>query len=136
MINEENIKGRLLKLEGYIEDLEDYHGIDVEEYENNKLLKRFIERTLHLAIECCIDIGSHIISEERLGVSDTNSDIMRLLAKNGIIKEKEEQYIKMAKFRNVVVYDYAELDDEIIISILNNNLEDIKKLFFWFREYL
>nr|WP_049772665.1 DUF86 domain-containing protein [Acetohalobium arabaticum] len=117
-------------------DLREYEDLNWVEYQNDKLLRRFIERTLHLAIESCLDIGSHIISDERLGVADTNADIMNILAENGIIKEEIDDYIKMAKFRNVIVHDYTTLEDEVIFNILTKNLEQIERLFYWFKEYI
>ena len=35
--------------------------------------------------------------------------------------------IKMAKFRNIVVHDYARIDPEIVIGILKKNLGDFKR---------
>ena len=136
MVNENNIKSRLLKLEQYINDLMEFENIKLDEYRQKKLVRRFIERTLHLTIESCLDIGNHIISEERLGIADSNTDIMKILAENNIIKDNIDTYIKMAKFRNIIVHDYAELDDEIIVNILNNELSVFKQIFNWFQDYI
>lgn len=136
MVDQEVVKARLLKLEEYINDLKDYQNIKQAEYKQNKLTKRFVERTLHLAIESCLDIGSHIISDERLGTTNNNADIMKILADNDIIKKDVDTYIKMAKFRNVIVHDYANVDPEIIHHILTNNVEDLKNFLLWIRDYI
>ena len=34
--------------------------------------------------------------------------------------------VKMAKFRNIIVHDYARIDPEIVVGILKNNLNDFK----------
>jgi uncharacterized protein YutE (UPF0331/DUF86 family) len=95
-----------------------------------------VERTLQLAIESCLDIGSHIIAEHRWGIPDTNRDIIKMLFDNGIIKGDIKNYIKMAQFRNVIIHDYAKLDDEIIFGILKRNLEDLRNYFKWIKEYI
>ncbi|MBM7557339.1 type VII toxin-antitoxin system HepT family RNase toxin [Halanaerobacter jeridensis] len=136
MVDKDLVRSRLLKLEEYINDLKEYQNIKFVKYQNDKLIKRFVERTLQLAIESCLDIGNHIISDERLGTADTNADIIRILAENDIIKRNVEQYIKMSKFRNVIVHDYATVDDKVIYQILTNNLKDIEILFNWYREYI
>jgi uncharacterized protein YutE (UPF0331/DUF86 family) len=136
MVDKELVSGRLLKLEEYINDLKEYEDIKFIKYENDKLLKRFIERTLQLAIESCLDIGSHIISDERLGIANTNADIIKILSENNIIKDNVEDYIKMAKFRNVIVHDYTTFDDEIIYNILTRNLDEIEVLFNWYQAYI
>lgn len=136
MVDRELVQGRLLKLEEYINDLKEYEDISWEDYKRDKLIRRFVERSLQLAIESCLDIGNHIISDERLGIADTNADIIRILAENDIIKEDVGSYIKMAKFRNVIVHDYANFDDEIIFKVLKRSLADIEQLFKWFKAYV
>lgn len=136
MVDRNLVMARLLKFEEYIKDLKEYEDIEMAEYKENKLIRRFVERTLQLAIESCLDIGNHIISDERLGIADTNADIIRILGENGIIKDNIENYIKMAKFRNVIVHDYANFDDKIIFTVLSRSLGDLERLFEWFKEYV
>jgi uncharacterized protein YutE (UPF0331/DUF86 family) len=35
--------------------------------------------------------------------------------------------MKMAKFRNIIVYDYARIEPEIVIGILKKDIEDFKQ---------
>nr|WP_257286667.1 DUF86 domain-containing protein [Halanaerobium congolense] len=58
------------------------------------------------------------------------------MAENNIIKENVESYIKMAKFRNIIVHNYAEIDPEILLMIIKENLSDLKAIFKWFKEYI
>ncbi len=136
MVDQEVVKSKLLNLEEYINDLLEYENITLVKYKNDKLLQRYLERTLHLAIESILDIGNHIISDERLGSPDNNSDIIKILADKGIIKENRDKYIKMAKFRNIIVHDYAEIDKEVVINIVNNEIDDLIALFKWYQEYI
>ena len=136
MVDQEVVKSKLLNLEEYINDLLEYENITLDKYKNDKLLQRYLERTLHLAIESILDIGNHIISDERLGSPDNNSDIIKILANKGIIKENRDKYIKMAKFRNIIVHDYAEIDKEVVINIVNNEIDDLIALFKWYQEYI
>lgn len=116
--------------------MEEAQPIQWNEYKEDKIKRRFIERTLQLAIESCLDLGSHIISDERWGNIDTNRDIIKILNEKGLIKNNFENYIKIAQFRNVIVHDYAKLDDEIIFGILKRNLNDLKNFFKWIKEYI
>jgi uncharacterized protein YutE (UPF0331/DUF86 family) len=34
---------------------------------------------------------------------------------------------KMTQFRNIVVHDYARIDPEIVIGILNRDMDDFKR---------
>nr|WP_256208236.1 HepT-like ribonuclease domain-containing protein [Halanaerobium congolense] len=58
------------------------------------------------------------------------------MAENNIIKENVESYIKMAKFRNIIVHNYVEIDPEILLMIIKENLSDLKAIFKWFKEYI
>jgi len=136
MVDAEVVRNKLEHLEEYINDLEEYQDLSFERLTGDKVLFRYLERTIHLAVESVLDIGSHIISDERLGNPKFNSEIIEILAENEIIKENVEGYIKMAKFRNVIVHDYAEIDPEILLMIIKENLSDLKAIFKWYKEYI
>lgn len=34
---------------------------------------------------------------------------------------------KMAKFRNIIVHDYARIDPEIVVGILHRKVDDFRK---------
>ena len=136
MVDAEVVREKLLNLEEYINDLEEYRDLKLEKLNSDKILFRYLERTLHLSVEAVLDIGSHIISDERLGNPKFNSEIIEILAENNIIKENVDEYIKMAKFRNIIVHDYAEIDPEILLKIIKENISDLKAIFKWYKEYI
>lgn len=136
MVDAEVVRNKLEHLEEYINDLEEYQDLSLEKLNGDKVLFRYLERTIHLAVESVLDIGSHIISDERLGNPKFNSEIIEILAENDVIKENDENYIKMAKFRNIIVHDYAEIDPEILLKIIKENLSDLKAIFNWYKEYI
>jgi uncharacterized protein YutE (UPF0331/DUF86 family) len=135
MVNREVVKNKLIHLEEYINDLDAYHDLTIEELKNDKVLFRYLERTLHLAVEAVLDIGGHIISDERLGSPSFNSEIIEILAENNIIKANTDDYIEMAKFRNIIVHDYADIDPEILLKIVKEKIDDLKAIFKWYRDY-
>jgi len=128
MIEKEVIESKLRFLREYLVDLEEYESIPLKVYQTNKKDQRFVERTLHLACECCLDIAAHIVS--RMGYRDPrdNKDLFLILFENDIISEPIcTAMVKMAKFRNIVVHDYARIDPEIVVGILKNDLTDFKR---------
>ncbi len=67
-------------------------------------------RNFQVAIEALIDIGSHIVARNNLGLPKTYVDVIRLLVDNGILeKDKQENYVNMAKFRNRIVHMYDDV---------------------------
>jgi uncharacterized protein YutE (UPF0331/DUF86 family) len=48
-------------LDEYTSDLRAFQEISFQEYQENKIIRRAVERTLHLVVETCLDIGRHMI---------------------------------------------------------------------------
>ncbi len=108
---------KLYKLGGLAQQefLRDYRNHDAAKY------------NLQVIIEALIDIGNHIISRKKLPIPDSNADTFRILSQNGIIPvEKLSRYEAMAKFRNMVVHLYQDINEEEIFHIIKNDLSDIE----------
>jgi uncharacterized protein YutE (UPF0331/DUF86 family) len=122
------LKSKLAQLADYLADLQDIRTVSLEQFQTDKKIRRYIERTLHLAIECCLDIGGHIIADNGWREPANNRDVFAVLAENGVIPgELSPNLQRMAQFRNVLVHDYAKIDPDIIYSILAKNLSDIQE---------
>lgn len=127
MIDREIIESKLRFLHEYLSDLEEYREISLKDYQTKKKDQRFVERTLHLACECCIDIAAHVISRQGLREPKDNKDLFVILFENSIVSEHVRNTMtKMAKFRNIVVHDYARIESEIVLGILKKDVGDFK----------
>ena len=96
MVDKEIVRDKIIHLEEYINDLAEYRDLKIEKLISDKILFRYLERTLHLAVDAILNIGYHIISDERLGNPVSNKETIKILAENNIIKENLDNYIKMA----------------------------------------
>jgi uncharacterized protein YutE (UPF0331/DUF86 family) len=121
----EVVESRLKLLAEYRNDLREYEGVKLSDYRRDKKVQRFVERTLQLAIESCVDITSHIISAEGFREAKDNKDLFIILNEQGIVSSKLlPAMIDMCKFRNIIVHDYTRIDPEIVVKILRKNLKD------------
>ena len=128
MIEKEVIESKLRFLREYLADLEEYEAVSLEEYRTSKKDQRFVERTLQLACECCLDTAAHLVSRMGYREPRDNKDLFHILYENQVVSENvREAMVKMAKFRNVVVHDYARIEPEIVLGILTNHLVDFKR---------
>ena len=98
-----------------------------------------IERGLQILIESVIDIANIIISISNVEKPLTYRETILELFKIGIIpKTFAEELSKMAGFRNILVHDYAKVDEEIILEVLDEKLDDfieyIKYINKWLKE--
>jgi uncharacterized protein YutE (UPF0331/DUF86 family) len=127
MIDHEVVESKLRFLQEYLTDLAEYKDFSLNDYRIKKKDQRFVERTLHLACESCIDIAAHIISRKGLREPKDNKDLFVILFENSIISEQAHNtMIKMARFRNIIVHDYARIDPEIVLGILKRDVNDLK----------
>ena len=83
------------------------------------------------AIQNCIDIAVHILSDEGWGLPGTQSEIFDILADKGLIsKDLAGRLISMVGFRNRVVHEYEKLDLEIVYKVWQERLRDVEEFAF------
>ncbi|MCD6188782.1 MAG: DUF86 domain-containing protein [Thermococcus sp.] len=99
-----------------------------KEFLGNKHYVSSAKYNLLVAIEACIDIAYHLISKNRMRLPQDYADTFRVLQENGILdKELTRRLVLMSRFRNRLVHIYWEVDDEVIYSIINENIADIEE---------
>lgn len=127
MVDRAVIERLLVQLEEYLRDLDEARiHYTLAHLKENKIIRRYIERTLQVAIEACLDLAGHIISYEGFREPLDNKDCFQVLLENDIIPpELNERLKKMAQFRNVVVHDYIRVNPEIVYAIVQKNIRDI-----------
>lgn len=78
-----------------------------------------------MMIELCVDIANHIISEKALPVPTSYADTFEILKRYFLISDSlAEIMVHMAKFRNILVHQYTQVDALIVVSILQAHLND------------
>jgi uncharacterized protein YutE (UPF0331/DUF86 family) len=83
--------------------------------------------TFRVAIESCIDISAHIISERGLEAPEKVTDIPSILAKERIITEDfVETFTKMIALRNIIIHEYLYIEMEKIYEVLQRT-EDFRR---------
>lgn len=128
VVEPEVVAERLKRLGEYIADLEEVSGATWEEFRDNKVLRRYVERTLQLAVECCLDVGSHIISSERLREPEDNKDVFKVLVEAGFLPEEMLGSLqRMAGFRNILIHEYTRIDPEAVFGVLKRRLDDLRR---------
>jgi len=87
---------------------------------------RFVEHTLQLAIQATLDIASQIVSARRLGEPETNRALFDRLLRAGLVDgELADTLDAMARFRNILVHGYQEVDHTVVRKILDHHLDDL-----------
>ncbi len=84
-------------------------------------------RLLQTSIEAVLDISHHIVARKHLGIPQTYGESIELLAKAGILSQKElPNFINMVKFRNRAVHLYDNIPGEEVYKIIQYHLPDFE----------
>lgn len=82
---------------------------------------RGVKYTFVTAIEAGVDVAQHVCASEGWGPPRDNGDAIRLLGAHGVLPADLADRLRRAVgFRNVLVHDYVEVDDGIVLERLAN----------------
>jgi len=124
-IDKDVVTSRLSHMREHTKFLKNVTSIPFEEFESDQRNCLSAQHAAQLAIECAIDIGSHIISALDLGQVETYAKIFETLALNGIIdKSLAEKLSKMAGFRNILVHEYLAVDLKLVYENIRQGIDD------------
>lgn len=80
------------------------------------------------AIQLCVDIGSHLISQSDAAAPATMGGVFETLRKLGIIEPKTcEVMTRAVGFRNVAVHNYTIINWTIVHAICTDSLDDFRR---------
>ena len=127
MVDTPLILRKLSQLQEFTAQLREYQTVTAGQYAAEWKTQRIIERTLQMAIEVCLDVAGHIISDKGYRIPNSYADTFAVLFENRVIDEKLLSALeKMARCRNFIVHNYDKIDAEIIVGILKKNLPDFE----------
>jgi len=108
-----------------------------QEYLNDTRLRKAVERSLQVSMEICLDIGRRLIALEGFRYPDDNQSVFAILAEERIVSANLlPALLDMTRFRNLVVHDYARIDDAKVYAILRTRLGDFDAFAEAVRAYL
>lgn len=108
-----------------------------EEFVQDPILVSAVERNFQVAIQAALDIASIILADQSVAVPKGYKDLFPALAEIGVIPEDfARKLIGMAKFRNVLVHLYLEVDLRRVYRYLQESLEDLEEFARYVSEWL
>jgi uncharacterized protein YutE (UPF0331/DUF86 family) len=82
---------------------------------------RGVKYTFVTAIEGCVDVAQHICASEQWGPPRDNGAAVELLGRHGVLEPELAGRLRRAVgFRNVLVHDYVEVDDLVVLDRLQD----------------
>ena len=120
MYNMERIIITIKEIEKYKHDLSEY---SIKKIFDLKDKKTFYASSMLVftILNKIIDLGNDILVSEHVGAPQTSLDTMLLLAKAGIMNEKEAQQLnKLVAKRNDFAHFYGTIDEKNLFYLIEN----------------
>lgn len=127
MVDRDLVSRRRLALEQYLRELREVVAVGRESYLADWKVQRAAERSLHLAMEVCLDLAEHVIADQRLEVPETAAGMFDTLRDARLIEPALAAALsRMARFRNLLVHDYVRIDASRVFDIATVDVADME----------
>lgn len=119
MVDQDKIREKLANLETQLKSLREKQATQLQKYQKNSDLQAIVERRLQNAIQACIDISMHIVSEEGPRKPESYADVFLILEEMEILNsELSEKMKEKTGFRNILAHEYAKIIHEEVYKHL------------------
>ena len=128
-ININTIEDKLFRLNENIKFIDDVLKKSDKDILADRPLYYGLQHLLQISIETITDIGSHILAEDFSLNPKTYADVIIELGEKNILDKKfAAEQAEMAKFRNMLVHYYDNLDDRRVLEY-SRSAPEIFRLF-------
>ncbi len=124
----EIVRDRCMRIRRYVDDIRVWSELALDEFLRNRERQYAVLHALQLAIEACIEIGSHICSADGLGVPASYAETFDFLEQADVVDSGLACDLRaMARFRNRIVHFYWEVDLGEVYRIATEHLQDFDR---------
>ena len=125
-VDREMVEGRFDTIDRNIRFLGEYKSVSSTLFSESYKDSQAAKYSLLEIVEASIDIANHIIAVKAYRRAEKYSDMFRILREEGVLEEVLAQRLEdMARFRNMLVYRYGEVDDERVLEFIQHSLGDV-----------
>lgn len=112
----------------YLSRIKEKRQVDLNAFLADLDRQEIIVFNFQMALQNCIDMASHIISDRGLGMPGSTNELFYILEENGYIDHAlTEKMVKAVGFRNLIVHEYGKVEIERVFDFAQNDVEDLHK---------
>jgi len=128
LVNTTVVLRKISQIRQRLTRLKDKKDISVARLRSDPDTQDIVLHNLQLAIQGCVDIGSHIIADEGWGIAGSFSEIFYILQEKKVLGPVlTDKIIAMVGFRNLLVHEYETIRFDLVYDILQTHLSDIEE---------
>lgn len=127
-INVEKLKKLVGETQRALRKLKEFASLNKEEILKDTAKLERVKYNFIVAIQSIIDICNHIVAKKGGRPPEDYADCFKILGEMGIIDQDfSHKLSQMAKFRNLLIHLYWEVDDVQVLNVLREELGDFDK---------
>lgn len=131
MVNRSVISRKVHSIEEHVRRIKDLPSISLDVFKRDFNVQDILLFNITQAIQNCIDLAAHIVSDEGWGVPGTQSEMFDILSEKEIISRAfAGRLVGMVGFRNRVVHEYDRLNLDIVYKVWQEAIRDIEAFAF------
>ena len=126
MVDKDLIFAKAGAIKRHCKRITDKSNVDVEAFKIDLDRQESVLFNLQMAIQNCIDIAAHIVSEEGYGVPGSSNELFYFLEENDFLgKRLTEKMVQAIGLRNLIAHEYGTIDLEQIHRISKEYINDL-----------
>jgi len=125
VVSPEVTAARLGRLERSVKRWRRLEAMPLDAYLGDEDAQALAERHFQIAVQCVLDMATHIVAEQGLGSPENTEQLVDSLARAGAITASLHEHLRgLSGFRNILVHDYLDVDHHIVHRLLSR-LDDL-----------
>jgi uncharacterized protein YutE (UPF0331/DUF86 family) len=129
LVDAVRFRALLSRLTDRVAEVQQYAAMEEDVYLADRRAIHASKYLLVIVIEDALATANHVIAAEGLRAPADYADAFRSLRDAGIIAaDLSDRLEAMARFRNLLVHLYAEVDDRRVHEFLRKDVADLEKL--------
>ena len=126
MLDRDLILAKAGSINRHCKRIADKSAVDVKTFEDDLDRQESVLFNLQMAIQNCIDIAAHIVSEKGYGIPGSANEMFYLLEENNILERAlTEKMVFAVGLRNLIVHQYGKVDLEKVYRFAKNDIKDL-----------
>jgi uncharacterized protein YutE (UPF0331/DUF86 family) len=126
MVDKDLILAKAGSVKRHIDRIKAKSDADMAAFMQDLDRQEIIAFNMHLAIQNCMDIAAHIISDEGLGIPGSAGEMFFILQENGFLSANlADRMVKAVGFRNLLVHEYQKIDLQRLHKAAEKNVDDL-----------
>ena len=127
MIDKDLVLAKAGKVDSHLRRIREKKAVTLEEFLGDLDRQESILFNMQMAIQSCIDIAAHVISDEEMGVPGSTNEMFYMLQENSWLSpELTEKMVAAVSFRNLIVHEYDNVDLKRVYDIAQQDISDLE----------